>query len=61
MSAKEYLYGRKRRPSTARDGTRTALYLRISTAEQNPDLQYDGLRAYATQHVEAANILRAID
>ena len=47
MSAKEYLYGRKRRPSKAQDGTRTALYLRVSTAEQKPDLQYDGLRAYA--------------
>jgi DNA invertase Pin-like site-specific DNA recombinase len=47
VSAKEYLYGRKRRPSKAQDGTRTALYLRVSTAEQKPDLQYDGLRAYA--------------
>jgi DNA invertase Pin-like site-specific DNA recombinase len=47
MSAKEYLSGRKRRPSTTRDGTRTALYLRVSTADQKPDLQYDGLRAYA--------------
>ena len=47
MSAKEYLYGRKRRPLKARDGTRTALYLRVSTADQKPDLQYDGLRAYA--------------
>ena len=27
--------------------TRTALYLRVSTPEQKPDLQYDGLRAYA--------------
>jgi len=26
---------------------RTALYLRVSTAEQKPDLQYDGLRSYA--------------
>jgi DNA invertase Pin-like site-specific DNA recombinase len=49
MSAKEYLYGRKRRPPKARDGTRTALYLRVSTHDQKPDLQYDGLRAYA-QH-----------
>jgi DNA invertase Pin-like site-specific DNA recombinase len=47
MSAKEYLYGRKRRPSKVRDGTRTALYLRVSTPDQKPDLQYDGLRAYA--------------
>ncbi len=28
-------------------GTRTALYLRVSTADQKPDLQYDGLRSYA--------------
>ncbi len=27
--------------------TRTALYLRVSTPDQKPDLQYDGLRAYA--------------
>ena len=46
MSAKEYLSGRKRRPA-GHQGTRTALYLRVSTAEQKPDLQYDGLRAYA--------------
>jgi DNA invertase Pin-like site-specific DNA recombinase len=26
---------------------RTALYLRVSTADQKPDLQYDGLRTYA--------------
>ena len=30
-------------------GTRTALYLRVSTADQKPDLQYDGLRAYAAR------------
>ncbi len=30
-----------------RQGTRTALYLRVSTAEQKPDLQYDGLHGYA--------------
>jgi predicted site-specific integrase-resolvase len=47
MSAKEYLYGRKRRPAKGQEGTRTALYLRVSTADQKPDLQYDGLRAYA--------------
>jgi DNA invertase Pin-like site-specific DNA recombinase len=47
VSAKEHLYGRKRRPSKGREGTRTALYLRVSTADQKPDLQYDGLRAYA--------------
>ena len=49
MSAKEYLSGRKRRPSMGKDGTRAALYLRVSTADQKPDLQYDGLRAYATR------------
>jgi DNA invertase Pin-like site-specific DNA recombinase len=49
VSAKEYLSGRRRRTSTARDGTRTALYLRVSTADQKPDLQYDGLRAYAAR------------
>lgn len=47
MSAKEYLPGRKHRPAPARYGTRTALYLRVSTADQKPDLQYDGLRGYA--------------
>jgi DNA invertase Pin-like site-specific DNA recombinase len=49
MSTKEYLSGRKRRPSKGQDGTRAALYLRVSTADQKPDLQYDGLRAYATR------------
>src|SRR3954449_12190908 len=49
VSAKEYLSGRKRRRLTDRDGTRTALYLRVSTADQKPDLQYDGLRTYAAQ------------
>ena len=47
VSAKEYLSGRKRAAITRRHGTRTALYLRVSTAEQKPDLQYDGLRGYA--------------
>jgi DNA invertase Pin-like site-specific DNA recombinase len=49
MSAKEYLSGRKRRQTKASDGTLTALYLRVSTADQKPDLQYDGLRAYAAR------------
>ena len=48
MSAKEYLTGRKR-ATTRRHGTRTALYLRVSTADQRPDLQYDGLRGYAAR------------
>jgi DNA invertase Pin-like site-specific DNA recombinase len=47
VSAKEHLAGRKRRATSPRHGTRTALYLRVSTAEQKPDLQYDGLRGYA--------------
>ena len=49
VSAKEYLYGRRRRPSKGQDGTRAALYLRVSTADQKPDLQSDGLRAYAAR------------
>jgi DNA invertase Pin-like site-specific DNA recombinase len=49
VSAKEYLSGRKRRPSKGQDGTRAALYLRVSTADQKPDLQFDGLRAYAAR------------
>jgi DNA invertase Pin-like site-specific DNA recombinase len=47
VSAKEYHSGRRRSALRARQGIRTALYLRISTAEQKPDLQYDGLRGYA--------------
>ena len=49
MSTKAYLYGRMRRPAKVRDGTRAALYLRVSTADQKPDLQYDGLRGYAAR------------
>ena len=49
MSANEYVYGRRRRASRGSDGTQTALYLRVSTTEQKPDLQYDGLRAYAAR------------
>ena len=48
MSAKEHLAGRHS-PTKRRQGTRTALYLRVSTAEQKPDLQYDGLRGYAAR------------
>lgn len=49
MSTKEHLSGR-RRPTIKRQlETRTALYLRVSTADQKPDLQYDGLRAYAAR------------
>ncbi len=49
MSAKEYLSGRKRRPSKGHEETRAALYLRVSTPDQKPDLQFDGLRAYAVR------------
>lgn len=48
-SAKEYLVGRRHRPRRQSTGTRTALYLRVSTPEQKPDLQYDGLRGYAAR------------
>ena len=47
VSAKEYLSGRRRAATTPRHGARAALYLRVSTADQKPDLQYDGLRGYA--------------
>jgi DNA invertase Pin-like site-specific DNA recombinase len=49
VSVKEHLSGRKRRPSKGPEGTRTALYLRVSTPDQKPDLQFDGLRDYATR------------
>lgn len=49
MSEKEYLAGRRRRAPAPSRGTRTALYLRVSTAEQKPDLQQDGLRSYAAR------------
>lgn len=49
MSAKEDLAGRRRRAPAPSRGTRTALYLRVSTAEQKPDLQQDGLRSYAAR------------
>ena len=47
MSEKEHLAGRRRKAPGPSRGTRTALYLRVSTADQKPDLQYDGLRGYA--------------
>jgi len=40
VSTKAYLSGRKRQATTMRPGTRAALYLRVSTADQKPDLQY---------------------
>jgi len=49
VSAKEYLSGRQGRANRPSIGTRTALYLRVSTPEQKPDLQYDGLRGYAAR------------
>lgn len=49
MSKKEYHSGRKRIAPRLCPGTRTALYLRVSTADQKPDLQYDGLRSYAAR------------
>jgi DNA invertase Pin-like site-specific DNA recombinase len=49
MSTKEYLSGRKRRAAIGQEGIRAALYLRVSTADQKPDLQFDGLRAYAAR------------
>lgn len=49
VSAKEYLSGRRRRTHRPSIGIRTALYLRVSTPEQKPDLQYDGLRGYAAR------------
>ena len=49
MSAKEYLSGRNRRTRPPPTGVRTALYLRVSTPDQKPDLQYDGLCVYAAR------------
>ena len=49
MSAKACLAGRKRVARKPRQGARTALYLRVSTADQKPDLQHDGLRGYAAR------------
>jgi DNA invertase Pin-like site-specific DNA recombinase len=46
-SAKEYLVGHRCRARRPTAGARTALYPRVSTPEQKPDLQYDGLRGYA--------------
>ena len=49
MSAKEHLSVRSRRTRSSATGARTALYLRVSTPDQKPDLQYDGLRGYAAR------------
>lgn len=54
MSAKEYNSGQRsgvarRRRTAASDGTRCALYRRVSTLEQKADLQDDGLRDFAAR------------
>src|SRR3954462_14046617 len=49
VSEKEHLSGRKRAAAKPRHGTRTALYMRVSTADQKPDLQDDDLRGYAAR------------
>jgi DNA invertase Pin-like site-specific DNA recombinase len=49
VSTKKHLSGRRRTAAKPSPGTRTALYLRVSTADQKPDLQYDGLRGYAAR------------
>src|SRR4051812_48629139 len=49
VSGKEFLSGRKRAAAKPRPGTRTALYMRVSTADQKPDLQSDDLRGYAAR------------
>src|SRR3954454_10901689 len=43
-SEKEDIVGQRRVCAKLRQGNRTALYLRVSTADQKPDLQDDGLR-----------------
>jgi DNA invertase Pin-like site-specific DNA recombinase len=49
VSAKEDIVGQRRVCAKLRHGNRTALYLRVSTADQKPDLQDDGLRRYAAR------------
>jgi DNA invertase Pin-like site-specific DNA recombinase len=49
VSTKEHIAGRRRALPGSRSGTRAALYLRVSTADQKPDLQYDGLCGYAAR------------
>ncbi len=49
MSVNVEFSGRRRGPAKPHQGTRTALYLRVSTADQKLDLQYDGLRGYAAR------------
>ena len=45
-SRKEYIKGQRSTAPTPQQN-HAALYLRVSTPDQKPDLQYDGLRAYA--------------
>src|SRR3954454_10991917 len=47
VSEKERLAGLRRGAPGPSRGTRTALYLRVPTADRKPDLRYDGLRGYA--------------
>ena len=47
LSAKRDLSDRREFTESTR--MQTALYLRVSTAQQRPDLQEDGLRGYATR------------
>ena len=48
VSGKKYIKGRSAsHPSS--QATRAALYLRVSTADQKPDLRYDGLRSFAAR------------
>ena len=49
VSAMEDIVGQRRVCAKRRQGNRTALYLRVSTADQKPDLQDDGLRRYAAR------------
>lgn len=49
VSTKEDIVGQKRVSARLRQGNRTALYLRVSTVDQKPDLQDDGLRRYAAR------------
>ena len=50
LAEKVYSLGRTIHSKMA-SKNRTALYLRVSTADQKPDLQSDGLRAYAERLV----------
>ncbi len=49
MSAKGYLPGRGHRVRRPAMGARTVLYVRVSTPDQKPDLECDGLRGYAAR------------